>query len=324
MRLCRFAHEGKPRLGFHLGERVLPLDVAAALSRDSTHSADTLPGTLLDKGDLIDFLPPDGKGFPMTRRIAAWVDANLPAVAASALAGKGVDLLAPIPRPPKLLLLAGNYAKHIEEGGGTAVERAATFPYVFMKPPTTTINHPDADIEIPSVSPDHIDWELELGVVIGRAAKGVKEADALKHVAGYTVVNDISDRRFRPNPDRRERPKDSFFDWLHGKWHDGFCPMGPCVVSSDVVPDPQKFPLHLRVNGELRQDSSTAYQIFPVAAVIEFVSSFVTLEPGDVISTGTPAGVGNTTKTYLKPGDKLEATIEGIGTLVNQVVASKA
>jgi 2-keto-4-pentenoate hydratase/2-oxohepta-3-ene-1,7-dioic acid hydratase in catechol pathway len=327
MRLCRFVHQGEPRIGFHLGERVLPLDVAAASWRESTEGdetlADSLLGTLLGTSDLIDFLPPDGPAFPTTRRIAAWVDANPSAVDASAIPGQSLALLAPIPRPPKLLFLAGNYSKHIEEGGGTAVERDATFPYVFMKPPTTTINHPGADVAIPSVSPAHIDWELELGVVIGREAKGVQEADALEYVAGYTVVNDISDRRFRPNPDRHERPKDSFFDWLHGKWHDGFCPMGPCVVSSDVVPDPQKFPLELRVNGELRQDSSTAYQIFSVAAVIEFVSSFVTLEPGDVISTGTPAGVGNTTKTYLKPGDKLEATIDGIGTLVNQVVASK-
>jgi len=318
MRLCRFVQDDKTRVGFHLGERVVPLAVAAALWRDGTHGTDQLPAST----DLMDFLPPDGEAFPTTRKIAGWVDANRPAVAASALAATELDILAPIPRPPKLLLLAGNYAKHIEEGGGTAVERTATFPYVFMKPPTTTITHPGSDVVIPAVSPKNIDWEIELGVVIGREAKGVKEADALRHVAGYTVINDISDRRFRPNPGRRERSKDSFFDWLHGKWHDGFCPMGPCVISSHATPDPQKFPLQLRVNGELRQNSSTAYQIFPVAAVIEFVSSFVTLEPGDVISTGTPAGVGNTTKTYLKPGDKLEATIEGIGTLVNRVVAA--
>ena len=140
-------------------------------------------------------------------------------------------------------------------------------------------------------------------------------------VAGYTIVNDISDRKFRPNPQRRQRPKDEFFDWLHGKWHDSFCPCGPCVTSADAIPDPQRLTLQLRLNGELRQDSSTAKQVFPVAAVIAFISSFVTLEPGDMISTGTPAGVGNTTGTYLHPGDRLEGTISEIGTLVTPVVA---
>jgi 2-keto-4-pentenoate hydratase/2-oxohepta-3-ene-1,7-dioic acid hydratase in catechol pathway len=232
-----------------------------------------------------------------------------------------VELLVPIPRPPKLLLLAGNYAKHIEEGGGVAAQRAETFPYVFMKPPTTTLTDPGKPIKIPAGSPDHIDWEMELGVIIGRRARHVKEADALKYVAGYTVVNDISDREFHPNPQRKVRDKDGFFDWLHGKWHDSFCPLGPCVVSADAIPDPQKLDMKLTVNGKVRQDSSTANQIFPVAAVIEFLSSFVTLEPGDIISTGTPAGVGNATGTYLKPGDRIEATIRSIGTLVTPVVA---
>ena len=142
----------------------------------------------------------------------------------------------------------------------------------------------------------------------------------MQHVAGYTVVNDISDREFKPNPEREERKNDGFFDWLHGKWHDGFCPVGPCVTSAETIPDPQKLQLTLKVNGELKQDSSTALQIFPVAAVIEFISSYVTLEPGDVISTGTPAGVGNAKGTYLKAGDKLEAAIEGVGVLKNTMV----
>ena len=149
----------------------------------------------------------------------------------------------------------------------------------------------------------------------------LSEADALDHVAGYTVINDISDRKFRPNPERKQRDKDGFFDWLHGKWHDSFCPCGPCVVSADAIADPQQLSLQLRVNGELRQDSSTASQIFPVGAVIEFISSFVTLEPGDIISTGTPDGVGNTTGTYLQPGDQIEASIGSIGTLRTPVEA---
>ena len=234
-----------------------------------------------------------------------------------------VKLLVPNPRPNKLFLLAGNYAKHIEEGGEIAAERAETFPYVFMKPPTTTLTNPGDPVVIPSVSPDHIDWELELGVVIGRGGKGIKEADALEHVAGYTIFNDISDRKFRPNPDRKERPRDRFFDWLHGKWHDCSCPSGPCITSSESIADPQKLAMKLSVNGEVRQDASTAQQIFSVAEVVAFISSFVTLERGDMISTGTAAGVGNTTKTYLKSGDRIEATIEGIGTLVSPVVGER-
>ena len=99
----------------------------------------------------------------------------------------------------------------------------------------------------------------------------------------------LSNRKFRPNPNRKERPKDSFFDWLHGKWHDGFCPSGPCVASAHAIADPQALAMQLRLNGETRQNGSTAQQIFPVAAIIAFISSFVTLEPGDMISTGTPA-----------------------------------
>jgi 2-keto-4-pentenoate hydratase/2-oxohepta-3-ene-1,7-dioic acid hydratase in catechol pathway len=222
----------------------------------------------------------------------------------------------------KIILLAGNYAEHIKEGGGMAVERQKTFPYFFWKPPSTTLTHPEDPVRIPAVSPDHVDWEVELGVVIGRRCHGVSEKDALSYVAGYTVCNDISDRKFRINPGRTERPKDSFFDWLHGKWHDTFLPMGPCVLSAAAVPDPQKLPLKLRVNGQTMQDSSTAQMIFSVAALVAILSSFVTLEPGDVISTGTPSGVGNARKppVYLKPGDTVEAEIGGIGVLRNPVV----
>ena len=159
----------------------------------------------------------------------------------------------------------------------------------------------------------------ELAAVIGKPAKGVAEEEALNYLAGYMIVNDISNRKFRPNPNRKQRDKDGFFDWLHGKWHDSFCPCGPCVTSADAISDPQQLSMKLSVNGQMQQDSSTANQIFPVAAVIEFISSFVTLEPGDIISTGTPAGVGNAKGLYLKPGDRIEASIDSIGTLVTRV-----
>lgn len=318
MRLCRILHNSAIEAAYYFDDHVIPLKSAAAtfsLKTDQTvdqHHDDRL----------LNYLPPDGPQARYARELFDWIEQLPPEERVQlALAVTDIRLLVPNPRPNKLFLLAGNYAKHIEEGGGIAAERAETFPYVFMKPPTTTLTDPGAAIRIPLVSPDHIDWELELGVVIGRGGKGIKEADALAHVAGYTIFNDISDRKFRPNPNRKDRDKDGFFDWLHGKWHDSSCPSGPCIASAEAVSDPQNLKLELKVNGTLFQDASTAQQIFPVAAVIEFLSRFVTLEPGDMISTGTPAGVGNTTGTYLKPGDLVEATIAGIGTLTNPVEA---
>ena len=315
MRLCRFESNGKAQAGFYFGSNIVPAAAAAKAVREST---DHKP-ELTESDDLVPLLA-HGAKHQDAKLVAQWLESN--EGSAAKLAAEDAHLRTPVPRPNKLFLLAGNYAKHIEEGGGIAVARQKTFPYVFMKPASTALNHPDADIAIPEVSPDHIDWECELAFVIGKKAKGVKEVDALKHVAGYTVVNDISDREFKPNPKREERKNDGFFDWLHGKWHDGFCPVGPCVTSAEAIPAPQKLRLTLKVNGEIKQDSSTAMQIFPVAAVIEFISSYVTLEPGDIISTGTPAGVGNAKGTYLKAGDKLEAAIEGIGVLKNTMIAS--
>ena len=318
MRICRFKRGNETSVGLFSDSEVLPLEEVASAYLAATHQQVQLP----KDDDLLAFLPPDGDAKDNAVKLAEWVERDGDALPKTArLAHTETQLLVPIPRPNKLFLLAGNYAKHIEEGGGIAAERAETFPYVFMKPPTTTLTDPGSPVRIPKVSPGAIDWELELAVVIGRCAKGVKEADALNHVAGYTIINDISNRKFRPNPNRKQRDKDSFFDWLHGKWHDSFCPCGPCIVSADSISDPQKLDLKLSVNGDVRQDSSTANQIFPVAAVIEFISSFVTLEPGDIISTGTPQGVGNTTGTYLKPGDMLEASISQIGVLKSPVIA---
>lgn len=317
MRLCRITHDNKSQTGFYDEQRVVLAAAAAKAFTQTTHERIELPA-----GDnLLDLLP-GGAGFSSAKRLADWLATNPATLPADAVVpASKAELLVPIPRPNKIFLLAGNYADHIKEGGGIAAERAETFPYVFMKPPSTTLTHPGKPITIPKISPATIDWELELAVVIGRTAKGVKEADALKYVAGYTIINDISNRKFKPNPNRKTRDKDGFFDWLHGKWHDSFCPCGPCITSADAIPDPQTLPMVLKLNGETKQNSSTAKQIFPVAAVIEFISNMVTLEPGDLISTGTPAGVGNSTGTYLKPGDLMHASIGSIGTLVTPVVA---
>ena len=318
MRLCRFRRQEQIELGIYDEKQIVPLEAGASAYADATHRRLSLP----DSDSLLDFLPPDGEGFADAKRLADWVhrsSGKLPP--GVAVANDEVELLVPIPRPNKLFLLAGNYASHIEEGGGVASTQAETFPYVFMKPPSTTLTDPGKEVRIPAVSPDFIDWELELAVVIGRRAKAVREADALAVVAGYTIVNDISNRRFRPNPDRKTREKDSFFDWLHGKWFDSFCPCGPCIASADAIDDPQSLAMKLRVNGDVKQDASSAMQIFSIAAVIEFISDMVTLEPGDIISTGTPSGVGSASGTFLRPGDRIEAEIASIGTLISPVVA---
>jgi 2,4-didehydro-3-deoxy-L-rhamnonate hydrolase len=315
MRLCRYeSPNGDPAIGFYEDDHVLPLADVARAARG---------GSITSRTELLDCLPPDGPAFTEARRLSDWLATQSTEHRESLrLPLDRLQLLVPIPRPNKLLLLAGNYAKHIEEGGGVAAERAETFPYVFMKPPSTTLTHPGRPVTLPAVSPEHVDWELELGVVVGRRCKGVSEADALQYVAGYTVVNDLSDRQFRPNPARQPREKDAFFDWLHGKWHDGFCPLGPCVVTADAIPDPQSLAMTLTVNGEVQQQGSTSQMVFPVAAILEFVSRFVTLEPGDVISTGTPHGVGHAKGKWLRDGDLIEAQIESIGRLVTPIVAT--
>lgn len=158
-------------------------------------------------------------------------------------------------------------------------------------------------------------------MVIGRRGKHIPAGQALDYVVGYTILLDLSDRDLRLNPNRVPRlPWDDFFDWMHGKWHDGFAPLGPCVTSAQAIPDPQNLALSLRVNGQTMQDSNTGNMIFPVADLIAYASSFMTLEPGDIIATGTPPGVGMARGVFLKPGDLVEGTVESIGTLQVRMV----
>lgn len=313
MRICRFQRENGPELGFYHDEAIIPIQAALDVHNQTTNASISLPHDAMA-------LLPHGSHAREAAQLVRWLSEAGDSLAQLELDPSGVKLLNPLPAPPKILLLAGNYALHIQEGGEIAVERQETFPYVFMKP-RTTLNDPNAEIVIPKINPDFIDYECELGVVIGKSAKNVKEADALDYVAGYTVVNDISDRKYQPNPGRKERPRDTFFDWMHGKWHDGFCPVGPAITSAKDIPDPQTLDLHLSVNGEERQHSGTDRMIFPVAAVIEFISSWITLEPGDIIATGTCEGIGLSSGKLLRPGDVVEATIEKIGTLKNTMVA---
>jgi len=232
-----------------------------------------------------------------------------------------VRLAAPVPRPGKILALAGNYAEHIRESGREFAKKDKVTPRIFMKPATCAIGHGEA-IPIPSKG-QFIDWEGELGVVIGRRAKYVSRERALRYVAGYTVFHDVSERRLRIRERQESEPWDRFFDWLNGKWQDGFAPMGPWLVTRDEIREPQRLHIETRVNGKVEQSGSTGQMIFDVADIVHYASYLFTLEPGDVIATGTPAGVGHGKEVRLRPGDVVEIEIEGIGVLRNPVKAER-
>lgn len=222
-----------------------------------------------------------------------------------------------VPAPPKILLLAGNYQSHLTEGGGAAVDKAAITPRFFMKPGTSVIGTGDP-ILTPPVS-DTIDYEIEIAAVIGRRGKSIPVEQANDFVFGYTVFNDISARRLNNVGNRKHRNGDEFFDWLVGKWCDSFSVIGPYLVSRDEVEDVTALEMALRVNGELRQHSSAGEMIFSIPEAIAWISSFITLQPGDLICMGTPGGVGATTETFLKPGDVVVGEIERLGRIENVV-----
>ncbi len=200
----------------------------------------------------------------------------------------------------KLIAIGLNYADHAAEANMALPEE----PIVFFKA-TSSICGPNDAIEIPRGS-TKADWEVELGVVIGTRAKYVSEADALSHVAGYCIVNDVSERDFQLHRSGQ---------WVKGKSHDTFAPMGPWLVTADKVADPQNLAMSLSVNGQTMQDGSTRTMHFSVATVISHLSQFMTLHPGDVIATGTPPGVGMGQKpqVYLGEGDSMVLSIEGLG-----------
>jgi len=234
---------------------------------------------------------------------------------------EAAEILAPIPSPGKLIALAGNYSQHIEELGSrlglSDSPRQTTVPRPFLMPPTV-VTGPGKVIPWPDYS-RRIDYEIELAVVIGRRAKCVSPDRALDYVAGYTIANDISARSVTFSQNRKPRPWDEFYDWLNGKWADSFLPIGPYILTADEIPDPQNLEMTLTVNGQIRQKANTARMIFPVTDIVSFLSHIMTLEPGDIIATGTPAGVGMATGNFLKPGDRIECRIENLGSLTNSL-----
>jgi 2-keto-4-pentenoate hydratase/2-oxohepta-3-ene-1,7-dioic acid hydratase in catechol pathway len=213
----------------------------------------------------------------------------------------------PIPRPGKIVCVGLNYKDHAEEQG---VELPAA-PLLFAKF-TSSLIGPGEPIVIPA-DVTKCDYEAELGVVIGTTVRNVSRENALEAVAGYVVANDVSARDLQ------------FADgqWTRGKSPDGFCPVGPALVPRDQVADPQDLPIRAILNGETVQESTTGNMVFGVAEIIEYVTRTITLEPGDLIATGTPAGVGAFRKPplFMKPGDEITIEIDGIGSLTNPVVA---
>jgi 2-keto-4-pentenoate hydratase/2-oxohepta-3-ene-1,7-dioic acid hydratase in catechol pathway len=228
---------------------------------------------------------------------------------------ESVRLHAPIPRPRKNVFCLGlNYVSHMLESS-RARERQAKIPEapVFFTKAPTSVNGPFDPVPLDPAVTQQLDYEVELGVVIGIAGKNIPRGRALEHVFGYTVVNDVSARDVQQK----------HMQWFKGKSLDGSCPMGPSLVTADEFGDPQKKQVLLRVNGVGKQNGTTADMIFPVDVIIESLSKGMTIEPGDIIATGTPEGVGlgRTPPEYLNDGDLVETEIEGIGTMRNRITA---
>jgi 2-keto-4-pentenoate hydratase/2-oxohepta-3-ene-1,7-dioic acid hydratase in catechol pathway len=212
---------------------------------------------------------------------------------------------------PKIVCVGLNYTDHAKETGAAIPKE----PILFMKA-TSSLNGPNDDVMLPKGS-QKSDWEVELGIVIGSVTRYVGEKEALKHIAGYCVVNDVSEREFQIERGGQ---------WTKGKSADTFCPMGPWLVTADEVPDPGKLDLFCEVSGQKMQNGTTANLIFGVAHIVSYISHFMTLMPGDVIPTGTPAGVGLGMKPprFLKPGDAMRLGITGLGEQRQKVVAYEA
>jgi len=283
MRLITFTHDNRTRIGA-MRETGQVLDLTAADPE--------LPATMID----------------LSREPKAMERARNAAESAPEIELADVRLEAPVPRPSKVLAIGLNYRDHAEETGAPIPEE----PILFMKS-TTSIIGPNDDVVLPRGSLKG-DWEVELGVVIGTRASYVDEADALEHVAGYCVFNDVSERHFQ---------LEGTGQWVKGKSADTFAPFGPYMVTRDEVPDPQDLHLWLEVDGKRYQDGSTRTMIFSVAHLVSYVSRYMTLVPGDIIPTGTPPGVGLGMKppVFLKPGNVMRVGIDGLGEQEQRVVA---
>ncbi len=322
MKLATYSVGGQESIGAVVADDTIIVDLAAADSAlAQSENRETHPFFT----DMLTLLEAGAEGRSAAQQAVADAEKRLNGEpdGATSFSVSDVKLNAPMPNPRKLFCLAGNYQDHIEESGTTKMQiQDKETPRVFMKPPTSTVIGPGDQILIPPIARG-VDWEGELAVVMGREAKGVQAEDALDYVAGYTVMNDVSERMLQIKKRTDSRPRDEWFDWLNGKWLDTFAPQGPWIVTSDEITDPHTLDISTYVNGDRKQHNNTGQMLYPVDKIIEYISAIITLEPGDLISTGTISGVGDTTGTYMQPGDKVEIEISGIGRLVNTVAASE-
>ncbi|MGI5835895.1 MAG: fumarylacetoacetate hydrolase family protein [Chloroflexota bacterium] len=318
MRLVTFRYDGSTAVGALVDGKVihLPRAYAGYLSSQGTPLAYLLAEAQMP-GDILPFLAAGERALVAAERAIEYVK-SMSAATPGPRGPRGerlsfsldeVALLAPIPRPGKILCIGLNYRDHAEEIGLKLPER----PVLFSKYSSCVIG-PGEPIVIPSIT-DKVDYEAELAVVIGKTAKGVEAEKALDYVAGYTLMNDVSAR------DAQMGDK----QWVRGKSFDTFGPMGPALVTKDEIADPGKLGISLRLNGQVMQNSNTSNLVFGVPELIAFLSQAITLEPGDVIATGTPGGVGTSRKpqVFLKAGDVVVVDVEGVGALENPVVAER-
>lgn len=289
MRLITFQYEGQIRLGAQI------MRDAQAYVLDLNWAQPALPDSMLA------FLQGGAAMLALARQtLAVGPDAAL-------IPEKGVTLLAPVQRPGKIICVGHNYVGHLAGDKTTPPE----YPTLFSKP-VTTICGPGGSILMPRVT-DEVDFEAELAVIIGRVGRYIPEAAALNYVAGYAAFNDVSARDYQKRTTQ----------WMIGKAFDTFGPLGPALVTADEIPDPHALELTLTLNGVERQHSNTKHFIFSIPYLVAYISTVMTLEPGDVIATGTPAKLpsGPDTPPFMRPGDVVTVSIEKIGVLTNTVVA---
>lgn len=303
MRLVTYETDGGQRLGAVVESKVL--DLARLSEQDAGAS---LPGTmqaLIQAG-------PDACN--RAREVVSRAEDRLGSLSAEeAHPMAEVKLLAPIPRPSKNVFCLGvNYSAHLEESNRASGRSLAPTAPVFFTKVVTSIVAPNAPILFDEALSVKYDWEAELGVVIGLGGRSIPRDRAMDHVFGYTCFNDVSVRDVQ----------NLHVQWFRGKSIDGTCPFGPWIVTADEVPDPHNLAIECRVNGVVKQSSNTSFLINDIPAIIYHLSNGLTLEPGDLISTGTPAGVGfaRTPQEFLKPGDVVEVEIERVGLLRNPVL----
>jgi 2-keto-4-pentenoate hydratase/2-oxohepta-3-ene-1,7-dioic acid hydratase in catechol pathway len=315
MRLAAFEHNRRRRLALISGaenEAVFDLLGVSELISGRSDVAHQVPDDLMT----LIRMP---VAFASMEKLAEMIEQDQ-SLSAAKLPRSNVKLRAPVERPGKIVCLAGNYREHIAESGFAVPQHSDLItPQLFLKPATTIIG--DGDDIVLGKNNVRVGWEVELAVIIGQGGRNIAAGKAEDHIFGYTILNDISERGLNTHiPNRSERERDKFFDWLAGKWFDTFAPCGPWIVTKDEISDPHNLAITLSINGRVRQQGNTGEMIHRIPEIIAYVSSVMTLEPGDIISTGTPVGAGlGGASTSLNDGDEVICKIEQIGTLRNSV-----